>query len=161
MLPGWGYCTCPVNVVDPISGSCSQAILNYDDFTVNTSNGKNIFTGLYGANPNAACASTSTFQSFPANVNGVMAFSSSPYALPAYLYQPLKRSLTLCLPSNPTTPGVLFFGAGPYYLLPQSDVGVPDIDLILPNGKKWTVATANSIKQLTRDVACLAFVDGG
>ncbi|GJT27397.1 putative aspartic peptidase A1 family protein [Tanacetum coccineum] len=254
-LPGWGYCTCPVNVVDPISGSCSQALLNYDDFTVNTSNGKSIFTGLYGANPNAACASTSTFQSFPANVNGVMAFSSSPYVLPAYLYQPLKRSLALCLPSNPSTPGVLFFGAGPYYLLPQSDVDVrsllsytpllkypgsfgyfigvnsivirrrsidlplnsttklstiepyttlrtdiynrlvdilsiytfgiprarpvtpfglcfrtftryilmqvPDIDLILPNGKKWTIATANSIKQLTRDVACLAFVDGG
>ena len=38
---------------------------------------------------------------------------------------------------------------------------VPDIDLILPNGKKWTIATANSVKQLTRDVACLAFVDGG
>ncbi|XP_071742031.1 probable aspartic proteinase GIP2 [Rutidosis leptorrhynchoides] len=254
-LPGWGYCTCPVNVVSPITTSCTQALLNYDDFTVYTSNGRNVFTGAYGANPNAACAPSSTFASFPKNINGVMAFSSSPCALPAYLYQPLKRSLALCLPSTLSSRGVLFFGSGPYYLLPQSDVDlrsylsytpllkhpdsfgyfiglksivirrrsiglptnittklstiepytllrtniynqvvrvfsfytigippanpvplfsvcystitrmilrlVPDIDLILSNGNKWTVSTANSMKQVTRDVACLAFVDGG
>ncbi|KAJ0697995.1 putative aspartic peptidase A1 family, aspartic peptidase domain superfamily, xylanase inhibitor [Helianthus annuus] len=123
-LPGWGYCTCPVNVVDPVTGSCGEALLNYDEFTVNTSNGRNVFTGLYGAYPNAACANSSSFESFPANVTGVMAFSSSPYALPAYLFQPLKRSLALCLPSNSSTRGVLFFGSGPYYLLPNSDVDV-------------------------------------
>nr|XP_043626157.1 gamma conglutin 1-like [Erigeron canadensis] len=255
-LPGWGYCTCLVNVVNPVTGSCAQPLLNYDDFTANTSNGRNVFTSsYYGANPNAACAPSSTFQSFPATVTGVMAFSSSPYALPAYLYQPLKKSLALCLPSILSTPGVLFFGSGPYYLLPQSDVDVrsylsftpllkhpgsfgyfirvnsivirrrsiaiptnlatklstidpytvlrtdiynsmvqiisfytigvpraspvapfglcfrtftpfvlrviPDIDLILPNGVKWTIYTSNSIIQISRDVACLAFVDGG
>ncbi|KAJ0523330.1 putative aspartic peptidase A1 family, aspartic peptidase domain superfamily, xylanase inhibitor [Helianthus annuus] len=249
-LPGWGYCTCPVNVVDPVTGSCGEALLNYDEFTVNTSNGRNVFTGLYGAYPNAACANSSSFESFPANVTGVMAFSSSPYALPAYLFQPLKRSLALCLPSNSSTRGVLFFGSGPYYLLPNSDVDVrsllsytpllkhpdsfgyyigvkaiviknksigitgnfstklstlepytvlrtdiykrviwafsvaaigiplarpvspfllcyrsgykfPNIDFSLEDGKKWTVDMANSMKQVTQDVACLAFVDGG
>ncbi|KAI3775205.1 hypothetical protein L1987_49774 [Smallanthus sonchifolius] len=256
-LPGWGFCTCPVNVVNPVTGSCSQALLNYDDFTVYTSDGRkvgvNTFNYYYGAYPNAACAPSSSFASFPANVSGVMAFSSSPYALPAYLYQPLKKSLALCFPSKPSAPGVLFFGTGPYYLLPQSNVDVrsylsytpllkhqdsfgyfisvnsivikkrsinvvanittklstidpyttlrsdiyngvvrrfslvtkrippakpvapfglcyststtglkvPDIDFILPDGKKWTVSTVNSIKQITNEVACLAFVDGG
>ncbi|KAI3775198.1 hypothetical protein L1987_49767 [Smallanthus sonchifolius] len=253
-LPGWGYCTCPVNVVNPITGSCGQAMLNYDAFTVNTSNGKNVLTDSYGAYPNAACAPSSSFESFPSNVTGVMAFSSSPYALPAYLYQPLKRSLALCFPSTSSTPGVLFFGSGPYYLLPQSNVDLksllsytpllkhpdsfgyfirvnsivirrrsidipsnittklssiapyavlrtdiynrvvwifsiytigfprvspvapfglcfwtftqfvlrfPDIDLILPDGKKWTISAANSMKQITKDVTCLAFIDGG
>ncbi|KAI3803251.1 hypothetical protein L1987_31400 [Smallanthus sonchifolius] len=38
---------------------------------------------------------------------------------------------------------------------------VPDIDFSLPDGKKWTISTANSIKEITNEVACLAFVDGG
>ncbi|XP_076883926.1 gamma conglutin 1-like [Bidens hawaiensis] len=252
-LPGWGFCTCPVNVVNPVTGSCTQALLNYDEFTVNTSDGRNAFDGFYGAYPNAACAPSSSFASFPANVSGVMAFSTSPYAFTTYLYEPLKKTLALCLPSKPSAPGVLFFGTGPYYLLPQSNVDVrsylsytpllkhqdsfgyfisvnsivikkrtinvpvntttrlstidpyttlrtdiyngvvrrfsmvtkrlplakpvapfglcynssttglrvPDIDFSLPNGKKWTVTTTNSIKQVTNEVACLAFVDGG
>ncbi|KAF5787933.1 putative aspartic peptidase A1 family, aspartic peptidase domain superfamily, xylanase inhibitor [Helianthus annuus] len=252
-FPGWGDCTCSVNVFNPVTGSCNQTLINYDDFTVNVSDGRKIFSGLYDAHPYAACAPHSTFASFPSNVSGVMAFSSSPYAFPAYFYQPLKKTLALCLPSKPSVPGVLFFGTGPYYLLPQSNVDVrsylsytplvtqpdsfgyfisvdsivikkrsinvpantstklsttdpyttlrtniyngvvrrftkvtkqlrpakpvspfglcfststaglkvPDIDFSLPDGKKWTVSTANSIKQITNEVACLAFVDGG
>nr|XP_043623120.1 chitinase CLP-like [Erigeron canadensis] len=256
-IPDWGYCTCPVNVVNPITGLCGQALLNYDEFTVNTSNGKNVFTGLYGAYPNAACAPSSSFESFPANVSGVMALSSSPYALPAYLYDPLKRIIALCLPSTLSAPGVLLYGNGPYNLLPRSDVDVrsflsytplikhpgsfgyyinvtsiviktrsvdipkdtitklsttepyttlradiynavvrrflkvtlrippakpvapfslcyststngtetsikvPDIDFSLQDGTKWSISTTNSIKKITKDVACLAFVDGG
>ncbi|CAI9285336.1 unnamed protein product [Lactuca saligna] len=252
-LPGWGYCTCPVNVVNPITGSCDNALLDYDEFTVNTSNGRNVFNGLYGAYPNAACAPSSSFQSFPVNVSGVMALSSSPYAFPAYLNEPLERIMALCLPSTLSSPGVFFYGNSSYYLLPQSNVDirsflsytplinhpdsfgyfiglnsiviktrsidipgnattklstvdpyttlrsdiykwvvrrfslvtkrippanpiapfglcfnasvnglrVPDIEFNLQDGKKWSIATANSIKQVTTDVACLGFVDGG
>ncbi|GJX40540.1 basic 7S globulin 2-like protein [Tanacetum coccineum] len=257
-LPGWGFCTCPVNVINPMNGSCGEAQLSYDEFTVNTSDGKNVFTGQYGAYPNAAaCAPSSSFNSFPANVTGVMAFSTSPYALPAYLFQPLKKIVALCLPSTSSAPGVLFFGTGPYYLLPNSDVDVrsllsytslikhpdsfgyyigvsaivikqksigipgnsttklstiepyttlrtdiynrviqtfslattgipraspvapfglcyrtytsgprigitfPDIVFSLPDGKNWNISTSNSIKQITKDVSCLAIVDGG
>ncbi|KAL8199633.1 hypothetical protein R6Q57_013201, partial [Mikania cordata] len=235
--------------------SCSQALLNYDDFTVNTSNGRNVLTDTYGAYPNAACAPSSAYGSFPSDVTSVMAFSTSPYVLPAYLYQPLKRSLAICFPSNSSTPGVLFFGSGPYYLLPQSNVDiksllsytplikqhgsfgyfiritsivikwssidlsadvttklstiepyttlrsdiykrviwtpsfytpgiprakpvapfglcfrtftdqfvlmVPDIDLMFSNGNKWSISPSNSQKQVTKDVTCLAFIDGG
>nr|XP_043626156.1 chitinase CLP-like [Erigeron canadensis] len=257
-LPGSGFCICPVNAVNPVTGSCAQPILNEEGFTANISNGRNVFSIAFnGVRLNAACATSSTFQSFPATVTGVLAISTSAYAIPNYLYDPLKRSFALCLPStaSSSTPGVLFFGGGPYYLLPQSDVdvrsylsytpllnhpgsfgyfirvdsivirfssiaiptnlatklstidpytalrtdiynslvriisfytigvpraspvapfglcfrtflpllltAVPDIDLILPDGVKWTIYTSNSIIQVSRDVACLAFVDGG
>ncbi|KAL9998093.1 putative aspartic peptidase A1 family, aspartic peptidase domain superfamily, xylanase inhibitor [Helianthus debilis subsp. tardiflorus] len=254
-LPGWGFCTCPVNVVNPVTGSCGEALLNYEEFTVNTSNGRNVFTGFLLVTTNSACVPSSSLESFPANVTGVMAFSSSPYALQRYLVEPLKNSLAICLPSNSSAPGVLFFGSGPYYLLPNSDVDVrsllsytpllkhpdslgyyigvkaiviknksigitgnfstklstlepytvlrtdiykrviwafsvatigiplarpvspfglcykaigtraglkfPNIDFSFEDGKKLTVDMANSIKQITKDVACLAFVDGG
>ncbi|KAJ0744883.1 putative aspartic peptidase A1 family, aspartic peptidase domain superfamily, xylanase inhibitor [Helianthus annuus] len=257
----WGSCTCGVNVLNPVTGSCDQPLLNYDEFTLRTSDGRNVFSnGNYGTFPKAACAPSSSVASFPSNVSGVMAFSSSLYAFPASLYPPLKRTFALCFPSKISAPGVLFLGAGPYYLLPQSNVDVrsylsytplltrpdsfdthpdsfgyfirvnsilikkrsinvpantttklstmdpyttlrtdiynsvvrrfsmvtkrlhpakpvapfglcfststnglrvPDIDFDLPDGKKWTISTANSMKQITSEVACLAFVDGG
>ncbi|XP_071689176.1 chitinase CLP-like [Rutidosis leptorrhynchoides] len=253
-----GYCACPVNVMDPVDGSCSQPLLNYDTFFVNTSNGRNPLPGFYAAFSNAACAPSSSFQLFPNNVNGVIAFSSSPYAFLLSLdQQPLKKIFSLCLPSTSAAPGILFYGNGPYYLNPNSNVDlrsylsytpllnhpdsfgyfirvdsivirnrsinvpantttklstiepyttlrtdiynglirrflmvtkrmlpakpvapfsncystvangtkfklkVPDIDLILSGGTKWTISKTNSMKHITQYVSCLAFVDGG
>jgi len=39
--------------------------------------------------------------------------------------------------------------------------GVPQIDLELTNGGNWTIFGFNSLAQVSSDVACLAFVDGG
>ncbi|KAI3700374.1 hypothetical protein L2E82_45000 [Cichorium intybus] len=255
-LPGWGDCTCPVNVVNPLKGTCDQALVNYDTFTLNASDGRNPFPDFYGAYPNAACAPSSMLESFPANVSGVMAFSTSRYALLPYIYNPFGNIFALCLPSSLSTQGFMFFGIGPYYLLPNSDVDlrnllsytpllkhpdsfgyfisvksivvkgrsidvtnsltklstiepyttlrtdiykqlvrmfsvatmgmlrarpvapfglclknrighshvnlqVPNIVLRLEDGKKWKISSSNSMKQVTKDVACLAFVDGG
>ncbi|XP_071742032.1 chitinase CLP-like [Rutidosis leptorrhynchoides] len=256
--PPSGYCKCSVRVVDPITGSCYQAELTFDSFTFNTSNGRNTLVDeYYDIIPVVGCAPSSSFQSFPKDVSGVMAFSTSKHASPAYLSAPLKYVLALCLPSTLSTPGALFYGSGSYYLSPQSNVDVrsylsytpllkrpgsfgyfigvnsivikkrsinitvnattklstidpyttlrtdiynsvvkrfssvtkripsanpiapfglcykassndtkvgvkvPDIDFGLEGGSKWTVSTANSMKQMTKDVACLAFVDGG
>ncbi|XP_074268954.1 chitinase CLP-like [Silene latifolia] len=38
---------------------------------------------------------------------------------------------------------------------------VPQIDLQLSNGGNWTIFGANSLMQVSDDVACLGFVDGG
>ncbi|PWA40658.1 Aspartic peptidase [Artemisia annua] len=43
----------------------------------------------------------------------------------------------------------------------QVGLKVPGINLILQGGKNWTISTENSIKQIGKEVACLAFVDGG
>ncbi|PWA85254.1 aspartic peptidase A1 family [Artemisia annua] len=238
-LPGV-VCGCPVNVVNPVTGTCGQGLLSFEELYVNVSDGRNPLIGIYGFYPHgAACVPSSSLASFPANVSGVMAFSTSPYAAPSLLYQPLEKTLALCLPSNSSAQGVLFFGTGPYYLLPQTGVDLssylvytpllkhPDsfgyyigVDSIVikkrsigipantttklsttdpytilrsdiynsvvrrflivtkrippakpvapfglcfstKDGKKWTISTSNSIKQITKDVACLAFVDGG
>jgi Xylanase inhibitor C-terminal/Xylanase inhibitor N-terminal len=39
--------------------------------------------------------------------------------------------------------------------------GVPSIDIVLYDGKNWTIFGANSIKDVMPNTACLAFVDGG
>ncbi|XP_050367924.1 probable aspartic proteinase GIP2 [Argentina anserina] len=39
--------------------------------------------------------------------------------------------------------------------------GVPAIDLVLSNGVYWRVFGANSMVQVSKDVLCLGFVDGG
>ncbi|KAK9078456.1 hypothetical protein SSX86_002513 [Deinandra increscens subsp. villosa] len=259
-LPGSGSCSCPINVMNPFTKSCSQALLNYDNLIVSTTNGRNPFSAFVVSTLNAACAPSSSFKLFPANVTGVMALSSSPYAFQTFFNQAAKRILALCLPSsnNSSAPGALFYGDGPYYFLPHSNfditrflsytpllkhpdsfgyfiginaivikgrsieipmnattrlsttkayttlrtdiytrvvkrfskvtkriplakpvapfslcfrtlitngtrVGlkVPDIGFSLQDGKTWTVSTANSIKQVKKHVACLAFVDGG
>ncbi|KAL7608202.1 hypothetical protein Lser_V15G13677 [Lactuca serriola] len=121
-LPGVEDCICPVNVLNPVNGTCGQALLNYDRFTFRGSDGGNTFRYFYVTDSTAACAPSSMFESFPAHVSGVMAFSSSPYAFPAYLFQPFKKAFALCLPSSSSAQGVMFFGSGPYYLLPNSDV---------------------------------------
>nr|XP_043626161.1 chitinase CLP-like [Erigeron canadensis] len=256
-------CACPVNVLDPVTGSCDVAFVNYDHFTMHTSKGANFLTDLHTAYPNAACADDSSeaaFELFPANVTGVMALSSSPYVLSNTLYFPHAKTIAMCLPSTLSSSGILFIGKGPYYLLPQSDVDVttylsytplldpqttfeyyigvdaivikkrsisippnttaklstnnpytilrtdiyssliqrvskvtkkipranpiapfslcfkttsnkdpskvssikiPDIDFTLQGGKNWTMSTTNTVKQVTKDAACVAFVDGG
>ncbi|KAF3340917.1 basic 7S globulin 2-like protein [Carex littledalei] len=39
--------------------------------------------------------------------------------------------------------------------------GVPPIDIMLNEGKNWTIFGANSLKDVKANTACLAFVDGG
>lgn len=59
--------------------------------------------------------------------------------------------------------------SGPFELcLNSTDLGstrvgppVPQIDLQLTNGRNWTIFGANSFKQVSENVTCLAFVDGG
>ncbi|KAJ0724584.1 putative aspartic peptidase A1 family, aspartic peptidase domain superfamily, xylanase inhibitor [Helianthus annuus] len=237
-LPGWGFCSCPVTFVAHVAKHCST-MMNF---------------GVY---PTSACAPSSAFESFPKDVSGVLAMSSSPHALPMNLYGVIQRSFALCLPTSASSRGVLILGSSPYYLDSHSDVDVrsflsytpllniqdtfgyyigvntivirkrsinvppnattkistlvpytnlrtdiykqvvrrfskvtkrlqptkpvapfglcfkiftngtraglkvPDIDFGLGNGMKWSVSTANSMKQMRQDVWCLAFVDGG
>ncbi|KAJ0509044.1 putative aspartic peptidase A1 family, aspartic peptidase domain superfamily, xylanase inhibitor [Helianthus annuus] len=260
MYDEYNYCeVCPVNIISPVTGECSQVITTFEQFMFTRSyGGRNVIPhNLYVTYPIVGSTPPWTFDLFPSSVVGVIALSSSPYALPAYLRNPVNRIIALCLPSTVSIPGVLFLGNGPYYLNPESNVDirsllsytellkhpksfgyfigvnavviknrslnvpanattkistldpytklrtdiyngvvqrfsmvtkrippaklvapfglcfntsvngtivgikVPDIDLVLQDGKKWTISTANSIKQVTEDVACLAVVDGG
>ncbi|KAJ9535314.1 hypothetical protein OSB04_un001578 [Centaurea solstitialis] len=189
-LPGWGDCTCPVTTINPVTGSCGQSMLNNDDFMVNTSNGRNIFTGSYGFYPNAACAPSSSFQSFPSNVTDSFGYfigvnsivikkrsidllgnmtttklsTIDPYtSLRSDIYTRMVRRFSMVTKRIPRAELVEPFGLcfSNFSNGTQVSIKVPDIELSLQDGKKWIISTANSIKQMTKDVACLAFVDGG
>nr|GEV46714.1 basic 7S globulin-like [Tanacetum cinerariifolium] len=125
--PGWGFCECPVNVVNPITGSCDEALLNSENLFITTSNGRNPYDGFSALTLNAACLPSSSFESFPTNVTGVMAMSTSHYALPEFLYQAetlMNRAIAFCLPSTTSAAGVLFYGNGPYYFTSHPDVDI-------------------------------------
>ncbi|KAI3700380.1 hypothetical protein L2E82_45006 [Cichorium intybus] len=125
-LPGSEDCICPVNVMNPVNGTCGQALHNYDSFTFSGTDGKNPFSYYsFVTHRTAACVTSSMLESFPANVSGVIAFSTSPYAFPtSLLKETYIRTFALCLPSSLSAHGVMFFGTGAYYLLPNSDVDV-------------------------------------
>ncbi|KAK9069596.1 hypothetical protein SSX86_011500 [Deinandra increscens subsp. villosa] len=260
LYEGYSNCeVCPVNIINPVrpvTGSCDQVIITHYEIMFPLTNGEVYITYL-----TAGSAHPWNTDRFPAKVFGVIALSSSPYALPAYLRDPVRKVTALCLPSSLSAPGALFLGAGPYYLPPPrshvdvrsflsyvnlrkhpiffgyfigveaiviknrsisvpenvtakistldpyttlrtdvyngvvrrflkvtkriprakavqpfgvcfnvssggngtkvSGVKVANIDLMLEGGKKWSISTANSMKQVTDDVACLAVVDGG
>nr|GEZ63135.1 basic 7S globulin-like [Tanacetum cinerariifolium] len=125
--PGWGFCECPINVVNPITGSCDEALLNSENLFITTSNGRNPYDGFSALTLNAACLPSSSFESFPTNVSGVMAMSTSHYALPEFLYQAetlMNRAIAFCLPSTTSAAGVLFYGNGPYYFTSHPDVDI-------------------------------------
>ncbi|XP_071689178.1 uncharacterized protein [Rutidosis leptorrhynchoides] len=119
-LPGWGVCSCPVDTVDPINGSCGEALLNSDELFFNATNGRNAFPDFYRFYPDAACAPSYSFDSFPANVSGVMALSTSPNAPPSYIFGvAFTKSFSLCLPSSVSNTGVFLLVHNPkfYYVI--------------------------------------------
>ncbi|GJZ02535.1 basic 7S globulin-like protein [Tanacetum coccineum] len=160
--PGWGFCSCPVNVVNPITGSCDQGLLNYENLFVTTSNGRNPYDGFSVPTPN--CWNL-TIKSIEVPINTTTKLSTiQPYTtLRTDIYNSVIgrfSKVTKRIPrAKPVTPFGLCFksftnGTG-------VSLKVPNIDFSLQEGKKWSISTANSIKQVTDDVACLAFVDGG
>nr|GFC46005.1 basic 7S globulin-like [Tanacetum cinerariifolium] len=109
-----GECYCPYNAVDPLDGKCVISYLSNDTFDVKTI----VSNAIYSVNANVGCVNPDTaFLSYPKDVTGVLALSTSPYALPASLNQaPPNRTLSLCLPSASAAPGILFYGNGFSYL---------------------------------------------
>ncbi|XP_071697405.1 chitinase CLP-like [Rutidosis leptorrhynchoides] len=255
LISDWGYCGCSANMANLVTGACESGLLNYDYFALNASTGRNTKGDIMSQiSPIGACAKSSSFNSFPKNVIGVMPLSSSPSSILSNTYKyNSKKVIALCLPSTTSAPGVLFTGIGPYNFTPKSSldvstllsytplikhpdsfgyfinidaiviknrsisvpnattkistmepytklrsdiykqvvrrfskvtrriptakpvapfnlcyyvpsnssVNVPDIGFRVEGGRIWSISTANSMKQVTRDTACLAFVDGG
>ncbi|XP_071689181.1 uncharacterized protein [Rutidosis leptorrhynchoides] len=114
-LPSWSGCTCPVSIVDPVNGSCAEALLNSAELFFNE-------PYMYGFYPNGACAPSSSFDTFLANVSSVMALSSNTFL--SYISDPYPSLYSLCFPSSVSNTGVFFLGSSSYYFSPNSDVDV-------------------------------------
>lgn len=89
----------------------------------------------------------------------------TPYTiLKSYIYRVFLRQFKKATRGIPRVTKVAPFGL----CLNTSDLGstrvglpVPKIDLQLIKGGNWTIFGANSMVQVSKDVACLAFVNGG
>ncbi|XP_043698482.1 chitinase CLP [Telopea speciosissima] len=247
---------------------CALAELTYKDLIIYWTDGQSPTVAINFNQLYVSCAPNSLLRSLPVGSLGMASLSQSPLSLTTQFSSQVKKKFSICLPSTTTAPGVLFFGEGPFYMLPptpfdvttilsytplitnltslgyyiglagisidgkrirvpnkvfeldehggrggvkldtvvpyttlrthiyeifvedfskatetftrvksvepfdtcfnSTDLGytrvgyrVPQIDLELSNGKNWTIFGVNSMKQVSNDVACLAFVDGG
>ncbi|KAF3340919.1 basic 7S globulin 2-like protein [Carex littledalei] len=278
-----GFCRCMASMRHPITGACFSGNETVIRIYIASTDGRNP-TSLVSADYVNICAPDNALTGLPRGAVGIAGFGrTSLVSLPARLAWDVSirsnenlvvnpsfyNRFVLCLPSTTNTPGVAFFGANPYYLLPSylpdisnsltyttllqspnySDVayylnvkglavngmsvslptyeltfdssgrggvklsttipyttmktsiykpfieayktatnwiphkpsvkpfelcfdtrdlgstrvgyGVPPIDIMLNDGKNWTIFGANSLKDVKANTACLAFVDGG
>ncbi|KAL5995896.1 hypothetical protein ACLOJK_025969 [Asimina triloba] len=96
---------------------------------------------------------------------GVKLSTAVPYTtLKSHCYRPFLEVFARATVGIPRVPALKPFNL----CLNTSGVGrtrvglaVPQIDLMMGSGKNWTILGANSMKQVSKDVACLAIVDGG
>lgn len=96
---------------------------------------------------------------------GAKLSTAAPYTvLHRHIYRPFLKLYAWATRGIPRAPKV-----APFDLCLKSSAlgstrlgyGVPQIDLMLAEGRNWTIFGANSFKQVDAGTACLAFVDGG
>ncbi|XP_071699513.1 chitinase CLP-like [Rutidosis leptorrhynchoides] len=90
--------------------------------------------------------------------------TTEPYTkLSSDIYKQVVRWFSKVTRRIPTATPVAPFNFCYYVPSNGSKVGVnvPDIGFSVEGGKIWSISTTNSMNQVTKDTACLAFVDGG
>ncbi|CAO2196303.1 unnamed protein product [Urochloa humidicola] len=123
-----GQCTCTARPTNPVT--CERAVgdLTLTDVATNATDGKTPTAEVTVHGVLSSCAPGSLLRSLPNAVAGDAGLGRGSLSLPSQLYTKLslaKRQFAICLPSTATTPGVAFFGSGPYGLMPptQFDAG--------------------------------------
>lgn len=117
-------CTCMVTPVNPITKSCALAQLTSKNLTVSWTDGANPTAKIILSDIYLSCASLSLFKSLPRGVVGLASLSLAPLSLPSQFSPPflgVSRKFAICLPSTSLGNGVVFFGDGPYNLLPPTN----------------------------------------
>ncbi|CAI9118585.1 OLC1v1020175C1 [Oldenlandia corymbosa var. corymbosa] len=123
-------CTCIVTPVNPITKSCASAQLSYKNFSISSVSGTNPNGRLTFSQIYVSCAPRKLLQSLPEGVIGIAGLSNATLAL-SYQFTPLNlglsRKFAVCLPDTDASPGLLFFGDGPYNLMPPTSFDVASI----------------------------------
>lgn len=122
-------CTCLVTPVNPITKLCALAQLTYRNFTVFTINGSNPIGRITFSNTYVSCAPESLLRSLPKGVIGVAGLSRAPLALVSQFTPFLgpSKKFAICLPDTDAAPGLVFFGDGPYNLMPPTNFDAASI----------------------------------
>ncbi|KAK4405686.1 Chitinase CLP [Sesamum angolense] len=123
-------CTCMVTPINPRTKSCALAQLTSTNLTISWTDGANPTAKTTFSDRYLSCAPASLFDSLPRGIVGLASLSSAPLALPAQFSPPflgVRRKFAICLPSTSSGNGVIFFGDGPYHLLPPTKFDVSSL----------------------------------
>lgn len=122
--PGCHNNACGLMSTNPMTQQTVMGELAEDVLAVQSTQGSNL--GPMVAMPQFlfACAPSSLLQKgFPRDVQGVVGLGHGPISMPTQLssHFGFSRTFSMCLADQ----GVIFFGNGPYYMLPGVDVSHP------------------------------------
>lgn len=123
--PGCHNNTCGLMARNPITHQTAMGELAQDVLSIQSLKGSN--PGPLVSIPQFlfACAPSKLLQKgLPKNVQGIAGLGHAPISLPTQLasHFGFPPKFALCLPSKSSTNGVMFFGDGPYYMHPNTDV---------------------------------------
>ncbi|KAK1430064.1 hypothetical protein QVD17_12558 [Tagetes erecta] len=118
--PGCYKNTCQHMPYSPFLGDPDVGQFGSDVFNIRSTNGKNVLTvpRFY-----IICARTHLLYGLASGVTGIAGFGRTNASIPAQLsaYFRFGRKFALCLSSSTRSSGAVFFGDGPYTLLPNVD----------------------------------------
>lgn len=126
--PGCHNNTCGVMTTNPITHQTALAELGQDVLSIHLAHGSN--QGSFVTVPQFlfACAPAKLLNGpLPEKVQGIAGLGHNPIALPSQLasHFGFRPKFALCLTSTNKGNGLIFFGSGPYKLIPGMDVSKP------------------------------------
>lgn len=122
--PGCNNNTCGVFPENTVAGTTTGGDLSQDVVAAYSTDGKNPGPKVTAPGFAFSCAPSFLMQGLAKGASGMAGLSRARLAPPTQLFgaSASNRKFALCLPSTGSnTPGVLFFGNGPYFFLPGID----------------------------------------
>ncbi|XP_057512017.1 gamma conglutin 1-like [Actinidia eriantha] len=123
--PGCHNNSCGVLASNPVTHKTATAELAQDVLSIRSARSSNPGPMVTVPQFLFACAPSSLLLGpLPKNVQGIAGFGHGPISLPTQLASHFGFSpqFALCLTASPNSNGVVFFGNGPYYIVPGIDI---------------------------------------
>ncbi|KAF8394183.1 hypothetical protein HHK36_020390 [Tetracentron sinense] len=122
--PGCNNNTCSLTPDNSVTHTATRGNLIQDVVSLQSTDGKN--PGPVGTVPHflLTCSSTVLLEGLASGVKGMAGLGRTPIGLPSQFAAAFRfhRKFAICLTSSTLANGVIFFGDGPYVMLPKVDV---------------------------------------
>ncbi|KAI3948743.1 hypothetical protein MKX01_022157 [Papaver californicum] len=130
--------TCVVTPVNPVTNKCSLAQLTQKDLSISWTNGSTPSTSIAKFNKQyVSCAPQGLLNSLPVGVSGMAGLSRSLVSVSSQFMSAklkIKKQFSVCLPSTDSAPGVMFFGDGPFRMVPPTPADIQSFLAYTPLG---------------------------
>ncbi|VVA13996.1 PREDICTED: basic 7S globulin [Prunus dulcis] len=122
--PGCNNNTCGLTPDNTVTGTATGGELAYDVVSVPSTNGFNPGRNVSVSQFLFTCAPTFLLEGLAAGVSGMAGLGRTRISLPSQFASAFSfdRKFAICLSSSVSSNGVVFFGDGPYVMLPNVDV---------------------------------------